>query len=342
MALAFWWLPLVLLLLAVGLVAAMVRRRRDRGSDAIPVSGSDYLWQLPKFVRAQRRARIWRWLLVVSCAFSLVSVALLAGRPVTQHSAVTGGQQRDIVLCLDVSSSMAKSDRAIMLQFAEALKSFHGERIGLTIFNSGARTVFPLTTDYAMARRQLELGAKVLELDELKAREDPSAYSREQKEEFLRFMRGTRVREEGASLIPDGLVSCSRQFDRADQERNRSIIFVTDNEVGGKTVFSLPEAMKSVTARKIHLYTLYPGAFVCPDGICARQLQQATESADGTFYSLRGPESAAAIVHDIQRSTAQESGGVTRSQYADYPYPLWVMSTLSVLLMLLAGWRSRR
>ena len=55
---------------------------------------------------------------------------------------------RDIMLCLDVSGSMVEYNRSVLEQFGRLLENFDGERVGLTIFNASAVTVFPLTTDY--------------------------------------------------------------------------------------------------------------------------------------------------------------------------------------------------
>ena len=52
------------------------------------------------------------------------------------------------MLCLDVSGSMVEYNRSVLEQFGRLLEDFDGERVGLTIFNASAVTVFPLTTDY--------------------------------------------------------------------------------------------------------------------------------------------------------------------------------------------------
>ena len=51
------------------------------------------------------------------------------------------------MLCLDVSTSMNELDAIVLRQFTELAAGLRGDRIGLTIFNGSAITVFPLTDD---------------------------------------------------------------------------------------------------------------------------------------------------------------------------------------------------
>ena len=60
---------------------------------------------------------------------------------------------RDVMLCLDVSGSMKELDESILAPFIDIAAGLPGDRIGLTIWNGAAITVFPLTddTDYVAA-----------------------------------------------------------------------------------------------------------------------------------------------------------------------------------------------
>lgn len=74
---------------------------------------------------------------------------------------ITDGQGIDIVLCLDVSGSMAAKDLAPTRLDAsrEMASNFiaqrKGDRIGLVIFSGESFTLSPLTTDKAMLQNQL-------------------------------------------------------------------------------------------------------------------------------------------------------------------------------------------
>ena len=78
-------------------------------------------------------------------------MAALVGRPARVAAEDEHSANRDIVLCLDVSGSTLPYDQQVIATYRTLISHFKGERIGLSIFNSTSRTVFPLTDDYTMA-----------------------------------------------------------------------------------------------------------------------------------------------------------------------------------------------
>ncbi|HLS33930.1 MAG TPA: hypothetical protein VK039_10100, partial [Brevibacterium sp.] len=149
------WLAIVLGLaglVALGIAFAIPARSRGR----TPVAFLTRLTALPEYVRARRR------MLMASLAglavIALTAVFALAGvaRPTTMETISPKRHLRDVMLCLDVSGSMIGFDAEIMESYIEMVDSFDGERIGMTIFNATAVTVFPLTDDYDMAKEFLE------------------------------------------------------------------------------------------------------------------------------------------------------------------------------------------
>jgi len=114
------------------------------------------------------RSRIrWRRLLLGAVALLGVGVltasALIAGRPVKVTQRNNALANRDIILCLDVSTSMVTTDSQILDTFSELLDTFDGERVGLVVWNSTAQTMVPLTDDYELLRDQLKEIADVLD-----------------------------------------------------------------------------------------------------------------------------------------------------------------------------------
>ena len=83
---------------------------------------------------------------VVLLVMALVLAIALVARPSTVDEGEERASSRDIVLCLDVSGSALPYDREVIDTYRTLVDNFKGERIGLSIFNSTSRTVFPLTT----------------------------------------------------------------------------------------------------------------------------------------------------------------------------------------------------
>jgi hypothetical protein len=147
-----WGLFLIALLAAAVLWRDL---RRRRGAQR-PVANSGALTRLPAF-RAVLRAHRARTT-VLAAAAAVVAVAGLVGaaRPVDTTVERPQSRSRDIMLCLDVSGSMASYDAALVGTFRRLVTDFEGERIGLVIFNGSAATVFPLTDDYDYIHDELD------------------------------------------------------------------------------------------------------------------------------------------------------------------------------------------
>ncbi len=222
------WIGLVSALAAVGVGlvvvgVAMRRRRRSPGSNDVTIANVHRADASPVFRQLRRRYHL--LLGGEVAALSIVGLAAvgLTMRPVTDRQLERDVRNRDVMLCLDISTSMNELDAIVLREFVKLAGGLRGERIGLTIFNGSAITVFPLTDDPEFIAATL----------------DDSAAAISQRKRT--FVEGT---EEGGgtSLIGDGLASCAMRFDSDERGRSRSIVFATDNALAGDPILQLPEA----------------------------------------------------------------------------------------------------
>ena len=340
MVMIFWWVTALLLLAAIAVWAITFWNRRAMRRSPVLVANSQYMDRIPSFVRAQRTARVVRVLQVGVAVFAVIAASLLSGRIASERIETPEFSSRDIVLCLDVSGSMYESDTEILSTFAQMVDSFEGERVALSIFNSTSRTVFPLTNDYDLIKRELENGAEAIDFDEFGYRLGTQDYSDDKVRQYVDFVDGTRGIADEASIVPDGLASCAQVFDQAEQDRSRSIIFATDNEVNGEPIFTLDEATERVASRDIDLYTFYPGAYECGPQ-CFEELETATEDQDGELYESSDPEAIPSIINQIQKTQAEVLGATPTVVRTDHPALGFVLTFLSLVGILILGWRAR-
>ncbi|WP_299305106.1 vWA domain-containing protein [uncultured Brachybacterium sp.] len=336
----FWWVTALLLLAAIAVWAITFWNRRAMRRSPVLVANSQYMDRIPSFVRAQRTARVVRVLQVGVAVFVVIAASLLSGRIASERIETPEFSSRDIVLCLDVSGSMYEYDTEILSTFAQMVDSFEGERVALSIFNSTSRTVFPLTNDYDLIKRELENGAEAIDFDEFGYRLGTQDYSDDKVRQYVDFVDGTRGIADEASIVPDGLASCAQVFDQAEQDRSRSIIFATDNEVNGEPIFTLDEATERVASRDIDLYTFYPGAYECGPQ-CFEELETATEDQDGELYESSDPEAIPSIINQIQKTQAEVLGATPTVVRTDHPALGFVLTFLSLAGILILGWRAR-
>lgn len=314
-----WAIAIVLgAAIIAGLVVWLVSRRarsQQAGSSfpTIWVANSDYIRDLPAFKSQVRRYRLLQGLGAAFLTLALTATGFLVAKPVQVTVKDPRLANRDIVLCLDVSGSMIGYDRALVDVFGQLAESFAGERIALSVFNSTSRLVFPLTDDYALVREQLEEAYVAL---------DPGVLNNNPEliDNYLYFTAGANadLGDAGSSLIGDGLANCTLQFEDSAaggagarsgdgagseaEERSRSIIFATDNDLRGNPVYSLKEAAKLATDRDISLIGLYGAGG--GDLSTEQEYRKVFTEAGGMYFYSDDPAMVDSIVADIQSRQA--------------------------------------
>ncbi|MGY5764880.1 vWA domain-containing protein [Brachybacterium sp. DNPG3] len=340
MVMILWWVTGLLLLAAIAVWGITFWNRRAMRKSPVLVANTSFMDRIPSFARAQKAAAVLRVLQVGIAVVGVIAASVLAGRIATERIETPSFASRDIVLCLDVSSSMYQYDTEILETFSQMVDDFDGERVALSIFNSTSRTVFPLTDDYDLVQRELEKASEAIDFDEYGYRLGTRDYSDEKVRQYVDFIEGTQGIAEEASIVPDGLASCGQLFDQAEQDRSRSIVFATDNEVNGTPIFTLDEAAQATAARDIVLYTFYPGAYEC-DEACRDELEAATTSNGGSMFESSDPNAIPSIIQQIQKTQATDMGAQPSVIRTDHPAAAFVVTLLSLVAILLLGWRAR-
>lgn len=328
MELIFWWMPILwTVVVALAVTIAILLRRRKSASlrEARPIAHSDRLTTLPEYRAAVAR---YAWLLVALSGVSvvlLVAGVTLAARPATKSVVYPELNNRDIVLCLDVSGSMTAYDAAIVEVFGDLAQQFDGERISLVVFNASAVTYFPLTSDYDYIAEQFATLIEQFESD------DPSYFD------------GTFFGD-GSSLIGDGLASCAQRFDAPGDDRSRSIILATDNLLVGDPIFTLEEAGRLAAGKGIRVYGINPGDKISKDYLIelAEQFERVVADTDGAYYAIDDPDAVPSIVDSISAEQAAEIRGAPQLLQTDQPAVPVILAFIGLAGLLVLAWRLRR
>lgn len=320
-------MPWMLLLAAVpvlgGIVAGvLLGRRRAGGAGAAPIARAERIRSLPGVRAAVRRRRLTASALVALAVVAVATGGLVAARPMSVQSIEPETRNRDIVLCLDVSGSMTEVDAEVLDVFQQLLPGFEGERIGLTIFNSSPVQIFPLTDDYDFIEEHLT------------DMRDSFDFVESVPEHWVGTLNGP-----GGSLIGDGLAACALGFDRPEDDRSRSIIFATDNEINGAETVTLQQGADFARSLGVRLYSIDP--IFDPADPTSAALADAARSTGGEAFGLRETTTVGDIVAEVQRQDATLLRGEAEVVIADDP-GVWP----AVLFVIVAGlvvvaWRVR-
>ncbi len=337
----------IIAIVVVMLVASTRRHRRDDG---------ERVFSLDDDLRTEHASRLFRqWKLlgrmaVVPLALALAIGVSLVARPSQVDVGAERASDRDIVLCLDVSGSALPYDRQVIDTYRDLVRSFEGERIGLSIFNSTSRTVFPLTDDYDLVTSQLDEAERLLR--GVESQDDIDAMSDEDYQRISNWLEGTQNRTNATSLIGDGLVSCAAMLpgfaygsagrDGDERHRAASIVLATDNVVSGDPTYTLSEALELTDAAGIGVDGLYSGPRESENGAEAADMRTLIESHDGVMLTQSNGGSVEELVKRIERRRVDENEERTRAALIDAPgwWTLALAAAAAVWLML--AWRLRR
>ena len=193
------WAALAGVLATLAIIVLIVVFARRNAADDTPVFSMDDDLNTE---HASRLFRQWRALGRLAISVLVLALALaivLVARPSQVDAGDERASSRDIVLCLDVSGSTLPYDREVIDTYLELVKHFEGERIGLSIFNSTSRTVFPLTDDYELVTKQLTSASKALK--GVESQDDIDKMSDAEYQDIANWLEGTQNRKDATSLI---------------------------------------------------------------------------------------------------------------------------------------------
>ncbi|MFT4259692.1 vWA domain-containing protein [Microbacterium sp.] len=325
MALANGWLILaaVGLLVAavvVGLLLGLRGGTRAAPGERARIARAERLRALPTFRSALRRRALGLTGILALGAVAVLATGVVAARPMSSQTIQPVNTSRDIMLCLDVSGSMSEVDVEVLSVFEDLLEGFKGERIGLTIFNSSPVQIFPLTDDYEFIREHLEQIRESFD------------YIEEVPEHWVGTLNG-----DGASLIGDGLAACAMAFDHPDDDRSRSVILATDNEVNGASIVTVAEAAAYAEANGVRVFAINPVQGI--DTEISAELTDAAVSTGGQSYALRDTTTVGDIVTEVQKQDATELKGQAQVVWTDSPN-LWIVVMMAAVLgFVVLSWR---
>ena len=338
------WLVVLLVVLVAVLLAVWARiwwRRQPRGASY--VAHAERLRALPRYRTLVRQRRLLGGFGSVAALVACVGGIVLGGRVQETQVMDRDESARDIMLCLDASGSTAPWNVDVIEEFRDIVEGLEGERIGLTVWNNAAITKFPLTDDYEFV------------LDRLDEAEQAFAGWSEifPSEAFDDYTAGTwsEERQYQSSLVADGLVSCVQRFDRLDEDRGRALVFATDGEQRGRSVYNLEEAAAYAAEDGVVVHVIANPGEPDKDGDIDG-LQAAAEDTGGTFAQLGTGGSAEEVVEEINELEAAKIERPPLVQTLDAPHTGQVVAGIGVGLLVLvwgvqglialAGRRSRR
>lgn len=328
-----WLLARVLAFLVGAAVVGWWAAVRRTAEPKTWVANTGALRRMPAYRKEQNRTRWAIGVGGVSLIALSIATAVSAGLPVDRRVEHPNLASRDIVLCLDASGSMLPYDGQVLRSFEEMVEQFEGERLSLQLWSAQTVIRFPLTDDYALVSEVLAEAAAIIDRGYLGPEGDYVLVT----EELSRYLDGVDVPDgrKISSLVGDGLATCVTGFDNLDQERSRTVLLATDNEVMGEQIYELAEAVEFASSRDVDIIALYPaqGGVLTAEG---EQLRSVVEGAGGDFYDASDPASVPQIVDRIAADQLAELDGEATVVETPVPRTALIWSAWALLFFLAA------
>ena len=263
---------------------------------------------------------------VMAWAIYILLVTAIARPQVLGEPIRIKNEGRDILLVMDISTSMLEQDfqyqghrlsrlQAVKAAASDFIEKRNDDHIGLILFGSRAYLQAPLTYDRQAVKNIL------LSMDA--------------------GMAGN------STAIGDALGLALKSLKDAENKDNKVIILLTDGENNDGSL-SLPQAINLAKNEKVKIYTIGVGGqadfvqsilsykIALPSGLDEQGLQQLAEEAGGQYFRADDTNSLFKVYEEIDRLEPQSQEENYIQETEEYYYwPLMVAFLLSCVLLMM-------
>ena len=307
------------------------KKKKAKYHEGIKVANTEFIRKTPYFQKQWKKyqwmVRAMKFLLILSLGSSL----FLLSRPLKITEDIQEQKNRDIILCMDVSSSVNELNYEIVDTIKDTVSSLKGERFGIVAFNSSTSTLVPLTDDYEYVLSTLDRLRIALDVTNKKDYQYQDDYGNYYDYNAL-LMEGTLEGDSsrGSSLIGDGLASCMYHFPDEEENRTKIILFSTDNSLAGTPRLQLKEAASLAKKNKVIVYGIETENISLKDH---ENFDAAMKITKGKLYSSK-EESAKEIVSEIEKTSKSLIKGKPQIIKTDIPFIPFLLLSISLILFI--------
>lgn len=307
---------------AIVLVVLFLFRRGKKSAykEGKKVANIDYVEETKLYKKLSRQYKIYSSMALISLLLAIGCGFLLLSRPARVEQVNTELRNRDIFLCMDISSSVDELNVEMCAELKEVVRKLDGERFGITIFNAKSVLLVPLTNDYEYVLETLDKLEESFKESIKMSEDDFDFFSDDIDYDLYNYKYEGTLSEEGSSLIGDGLASCLYNFPdlTENSERSRLIIFTTDNELNGTPYVTLEEATRLCKKNEVKVFA------IAPDNVVEEDIfKSSIESTGGHYYKSTSKKVFDNLIKDIEETKTSAMNKVETLIY-DQPQIVFV------------------
>lgn len=297
------------------------------------VANTLYAKDEPYFKKKMLTYRILSVLLTAACVMGIAVSFIMLARPYKTKAVNKEKYSRDIILCIDVSTSVDYLNKNLVEELKETVNNLKGERFGIVIFNSSPVLLSPLTDDYEFIIDQLDLIEQSLDM---RMGFDGEGYLPDNWLYLDSYISGGTLigaEERGSSLIGDGLAASVYDFSDLEEERTRIVIFSTDNDIQGTPIVTLEEAADICKENNVTVFGIGTKEMTEAN---KQSMQDAVLHTGGAFFLEEESGTFAQIVNEIEKKSKSLIKGSTEIQeieLVEIPFILLLFSVMAMIVL---------
>ena len=305
----------------------LIKKKDTKYKKGSKIANTEYLRNTNYFKKKLREYSLIKKVFGIVFIIGIISSTILISRLAEVNTHIVEEYNRDIFLCMDVSTSVDALNLELMDSLQDVVSKLDGERFGISIFNTSSITVVPLTEDYDYVNNILETMKTSIKTSNhdggLSYGDDYYAYIRD----FISTGTIEGVLERGSSLIGDGLATCVYSFSNLEEKRSRSIIFSTDNDLAGDPLVTLEQAAKISKSKNIKVFGIGTKNI---DKDYRVEFKNAVELTEGKYYD-QSSATVDDIVSDIEKTTKTVLKNKVETSEIDIPKVPFIILMISVV-----------
>ena len=318
-------LLIITLPILIGLFLFLTKEKKKDKDKGSKIANTKFLKESDYYKKLFHDYKYYKTMTIISFIVAIISSIILCSRLQKVETNNINEYKRDIILCMDVSASVDDLNMKLVSNLKDTVKSLKGERFGISIFNTTSVIVSPLTDDYEFildSLDEIEKSIKSSDSFSMSVFNDDYYYIRN----FVYSGTVENWESRGSSLIGDGLASCVYSFPRLKEDRSRTIIFSTDNDLEGTPIVSLEEAARISKKNNIVVYGIGTQYM---KSINSREFKKAVKITGGKYYT-QSESAVDSIVKDIEKSSKSLIDTKIETKQTDIPKIPFILLILSI------------
>lgn len=323
---------IIIFALIFALLLLFVKRKEKNFKNGVIVANTKYVKNTKYYKNILTKYKIYSVLIKIICIALILISAVLTARYYTIYNFGEEINNRDIVLCMDISSSVNDLNKDLINSMKNTVSKLKTERFGVVVFDSMPMSVVPLTTDYNYVLYTLDKMNK-----SLNTKYNPFSTTGSVERDFLfaGVKSTTGDEERGYSLVSDGLSFCASSF--KDKERTKIIILTTDNNVVGNGITTLEDAKNYCKTNNIKVFSVGTKDIYEEN---KDELVNLSAETGGEYYDFKDYS-----ISDIAKkisSTEKDTIVKTNTTYVrDFPDKILPLILIMLPILLILEWRIR-